>query len=714
MKHAPDFTRIALSWGSRSVALGWGCIRWLVRGALLVLLLMVLGNVVFSSQRDVPYRAFDSASDCRSEADRGWDVLAQVGQRPAGWVANDEWAVIDTMGLEWRRRFACIIQRHTIPNYRPPTGETRDLAFDLAFLEVQENGKPYPLRELCTDTKEDCVDEGYGRVRTLRRTQLDAILEHLKPADPAGATGSAASHYVLVFIHGWRHDASIGDSNVAQLRHYAAHVARFLADRASTQSSAPPPRVTAVFVGWRGARTDETWLKRHAGHVGSAIGTFSALLTLFDRKPVSEAVAPSVLAGLQSIEAALALRESLDDAKALPRPQRNRMIVIGHSLGGNMLATALQQDLVKKVNRHEAGSYMLPAVGDLVVLINPASEASKWTTIQRAVWSKTPMSHAERASIKDYEASHHFFRDEQRPIIVSVTAAKDWPPGGRRKLDCELPEKREQVESAGVVSKETEYDWATYDLFPAFKGDFRPAADTLVRLATGRDPHDECDTDSLDFSKTWTSLPLVAIASLLRVMPFMQTEPELTRTIGHLDPPRIPRGRSDQYYFSAYPFGTTHELRGPEGPQSRVVRKSNQDFDHSNAKEQELAREVPVDYDEILGPKAACPPALGWLEKARNHRRDLVNHGKYATYWSSDEAEAEAPALHFLHGFRMAGVAAITRANDPFWNMRAFDTALARHDGYMLSSFICAMNQLVLDDITTFTTPSNKQQSMAP
>jgi hypothetical protein len=43
---------------------------------------------------------------------------------------------------------------------------------------------------------------------------------------------------------------------------------------------------------------------------------------------------------------------------------------------------------------------------------------------------------------------------------------------------------------------------------------------------------------------------------------------------------------------------------------------------------------------------------------------------------------------------------AITRANDPFWNMRAFDDALALHDGYMLPSFICAMNALVMDDVT--------------
>ena len=51
----------------------------------------------------------------------------------------------------------------------------------------------------------------------------------------------------------------------------------------------------------------------------------------------------------------------------------------------------------------------------------------------------------------------------------------------------------------------------------------------------------------------------------------------------------------------------------------------------------------------------------------------------------------------------MAGIAAITRAGDLFWNMRAFDTALARHERSMLTSFICAMDQLVMDDITTFT-----------
>jgi hypothetical protein len=66
----------------------------------------------------------------------------------------------------------------------------------------------------------------------------------------------------------------------------------------------------------------------------------------------------------------------------------------------------------------------------------------------------------------------------------------------------------------------------------------------------------------------------------------------------------------------------------------------------------------------------------------------------------SANASFGPPAAQFVHGFLNTGRAAVTRANDPFWNMRAYDNALARHDGYLLSSFICAMQQFVLDDVT--------------
>lgn len=55
--------------------------------------------------------------------------------------------------------------------------------------------------------------------------------------------------------------------------------------------------------------------------------------------------------------------------------------------------------------------------------------------------------------------------------------------------------------------------------------------------------------------------------------------------------------------------------------------------------------------------------------------------------------------MRFQHGLPFTGIAPITLGNDPFWNVRAFDNALSRHDGYRRSSFICALNQLVMDDI---------------
>ena len=57
------------------------------------------------------------------------------------------------------------------------------------------------------------------------------------------------------------------------------------------------------------------------------------------------------------------------------------------------------------------------------------------------------------------------------------------------------------------------------------------------------------------------------------------------------------------------------------------------------------------------------------------------------------------------HGFSLAGIQPITRPNDPFWNMRAYDDVLAKHDGYLLSSFICAVNQFVMDEPTRWPSP---------
>jgi hypothetical protein len=647
--------------------------------AAIVLLLSFSANVVFHSPRNLAYRAISPDTHlCAAGLSDGWDILAAHG--------NDEWRVIqETGGSRWEQRFQCSLQRHVLLKYATPSGKAQPLAYDLAFVELQEDGQPHALigenREAWTGEKHD--EQPIG--------QLDSLLKHLDQRDP---------QYVVVFIHGWRHDASIGDGNVGDLRVYAAHAARFLADRCDLGDARYcKANVTAVFIGWRGARSDELWLTRHLGVIGSWIADFTAVFTLFDRKPVSEAIAPSALAAIRAIQDTLGMSKPV--VNGLPPDNPNRLLILGHSLGGNMLAVALKDQVIKKVMRHTPGTYMLPPLGDLVVLINPASEAANWTAIQRAVWDRIPMATAERASLADFATGHNFFTPDQRPVLISITAARDWPPGGLRPVDCAWLERRGALtrlrESRQLGAEDIEYDSATYDAFPTFKGDLRPIANSIVRWAghvSGAAPRiDPCQPV---VSRNPIQLVGAGFAAALRVLPFMNTDAEQTHTIGHLDPPRAPRGTIHSNFVSGRPFGTTHEARASGSAQERAVRRTKQ----TNTG---LQVESSLSYDEITAPAAACQQSKNWLTRARGE--GAVSR----TFWDSDAPQRPSrdsaeglPALHFIHGFETAGLSAITRANDPFWNVRAFDTALARHDGYMLSSFICAINQFILDDITAF------------
>jgi hypothetical protein len=661
-------------WALRAAVITWRIVVTLLGALVLAAVLIVLGNLAFHSYRDVPYRALSmDAPACQEGAEQGWDVLASTNNKQ---IANDEISAIAKNDLHWRTKFACVRQHHIVPGYRAADGNVRSLDYELAFIEFREDGKPYAIREPCDPkVSKTCVDEGYGPVKFSNKSQLDAVLEAL----------SDDTYYVMVFVHGWRNDASIGNRNVADFRHYAAHAARFLEDRSAIDPRGMTPHVIAIFIGWRGARTDENWLHQKLGMFGDAIGTFLAVLTLFDRKPVSEAIAPSVLTALRDIEAKLGIAHEIPSIDYTP-DNKNKMIVFGHSLGGDLLITALRDDLVKRVHEHTPTKYMQPVLGDLVVLINPAAEASKWIDVQRALWEKLALIYADRRPPSEYADAHKFFSVIQAPIIVSATAARDWPPGGLAEIDC----KRQGTDARTaqikhVVSKEGwDYDWATYDLFPFFKGDFRPMADTLERIAFRRDPHDACDDTSVSLARRVVMSPLYGLSLFLRVFPFMHSDPGESHTLGHVDPPRGPTAAFSN--FSGRPFGTTHEIVGLAPAVDRSKRK----------RDSEGVREIPVGYDEVILSQADCPVAKAWLLHARE--KTISDDSPNGLNWDSERAGEDAPALRFRHGFRRGGISPITRANDPFWNMRAFDTALVRHDGYMLSSFICAMNQLVMDD----------------
>lgn len=715
----------------------WHGLKWLAAivalGLVLLIATVVALTLLFPTIRDEASRRVDPEAPICDLAGNGstkpWTVLAEVD--------NDETKAIGSAAI-WGTKLQCALQRHEIPY--SVGSEKRSLVYNLSFVEFKEDGSPYEL------TKQDgtlySADELSRKVRYIDRekwapiTQLRALTNFLR--------AHSDRNYVIVFVHGWRHDSRIGDDNVADLRRYAAHAARFLRDRCDLGEKDQCDReVTAVYIGWRGARVDEEWLQRPFTATGNWLdggsnycngteivkvakelcwkdttkawgknfASMVAALTLFDRKPVSETIAPHVLTALRSIESSLGLATSRNFDK---RENRNRLIVIGHSLGGNLLATALRDDIIKRVKNHPGqDAYFEPPLGNLAVLINPASEASKWTSIQRAVWERIAFRTGEARTEEDYSRGHHFFPPYQRPVLISITSAFAWPPGGIRAEDCAsaanananfldnppprnsvvegrrnaLEELQNAVDTVDQKAKVgIEYDSATHDIFPFFKRDFRPIADRLEAYGRWLDSH--APRPSCVYLKPLPPEKTIArwivnVADFLRDMPFQNTDMEDTRTIGNLDVPRHSAGTLDDYLPSARPFGTTHEIRGTR---SKL--------------------ESPVEYAAIPTTEIAkCPASHNWLTRARNA---AVPHG---INWDSNRLSAADTAnpkiseitisARITHGYYLAGIQPITRANDPFWNVRAYDDVVAEHSGYKLSSFICAINQIVMDRPTS-------------
>jgi hypothetical protein len=698
----------------------WIVLRWVLRIFVLILIVYVLAFAVFDTAVSVTYRYSPPTSNsCTVQHKLAADLDLYKNDELEALEGDDE--------LRSSNGLTCMLQLHELhantasaTASSPPSQNNNPLQYHLAFLEFGQDGTFPSLNADGTSS----VNE-----------QLNALKTHL-----ASQHNDHKQNFVLVFIHGWRHDASIGDDNVQNTRLYAAYLTSFLNYRCKTKHRYCNATVTAVYVGWRGARVNENGLKRlfrtWYGEIiglpfylpdlllgqekGVFVGTGLALPTLFDRKPVSERIAPSILSALQQID------DQMQGWNAgVNRVDQERMIIFGHSLGGNILASALKERMITEIRRHQAGTIMKPPIGNLVVLINPASEAENWVALQRETRERANLD-AELDKLDDAneeEAAQRLYPPDQPPIYIALTSASSWPAGKIRDSDLQamrnqallrqahkaaVPQSFDKwtacqliMRYAGEFKERVDYDWATYDAFPAFRGDFRPLADTMDSLADP-DPF-QCDGQtSFHIVSIWPFSGILKIfASLARNFPFMNTNVEQTRTIGHLDPTRPPFGiLIDEKSQAATWYGTTHEL---------IVNAIQQQGTYSNAANADLSE---------------CAVVDNWLWEARARR--LKEKNNFGNGWDSGYSHirngrviALAPNANltpvrprptekeghvesqFRHGFNSSGMGPIVAANDPLWNIRAYDTALWEHSGYISYPFICAIDQLVMDDVAS-------------
>jgi hypothetical protein len=282
--------------------------------------------------------------------------------------------------------------------------------------------------------------------------QMDALFAQLK-------TESAAQDLCLVlFVHGWKHNARYDDPNLVDFRHLLENLAR-------TENQRPPaawnkPRkVVGIYAGWRGQSLDVL-----------------SNLTFWGRKDAAERVALGSVREL--LGRARALRDTIDrttwsgrllPAGALPPhgdPLRStRLLTIGHSFGGLIVYTALAQYFTDHAAASVmAGSFsgasdadkMIAGYGDLVVIVNPAVEAISWEPIRQLVQDRQP---------QDYAPG-------QKPVFVEVTSTADdatgiaFPLGRSLNVVTESFTTRDEREEATVAVGHYPPFW-THDLTSA-------------------------------------------------------------------------------------------------------------------------------------------------------------------------------------------------------------------------------------------------------
>ncbi len=239
-------------------------------------------------------------------------------------------------------------------------------------------GAPYELAIVEFDDQGRCYDRG----------QMDGVAKKLDALAPdPGQLGQDV--ILVVFVHGWQHDARTDDENLSAFRVLLSETVAY--ERAHATASVAPRPVLGVFVGWRGLSAfglgdviaDATFWERQAAGLRVAVGS---VRELFGR-----------------------LRHYRNrQKKNLGNPL---LVIVGHSFGGMIVFSALAQSLIQAASAPVGG--VTPEFADLVLLVNPAIEGARYIPIFDLV---TSPAFANRTT-------------KQLPVFICAQAENDQPVG---------------------------------------------------------------------------------------------------------------------------------------------------------------------------------------------------------------------------------------------------------------------------------------------
>ena len=231
------------------------------------------------------------------------------------------------------------------------------------------------------------------------------LLTNRAQADAAIRTASAPEDngsLVVVFVHGWHHNAASKDANVKAFYKALARVSQWN----------PSRRVKGIYIGWRGESLALPGLN---------------YLTFWERKATSDEVGRGgLLEFLLKLERGVKPRagDGATAAAATAAANRNRLVVVGHSFGASVTFNALAHVYLERMldglyaPSGPAGGDgpRFRGYGDLVVLLNPAIEAMRFMPFQSALEY-----HARPDATPKLDFSKEF-----RPYLVVLSSESDW------------------------------------------------------------------------------------------------------------------------------------------------------------------------------------------------------------------------------------------------------------------------------------------------
>ena len=215
--------------------------------------------------------------------------------------------------------------------------------------------------------------------------QLRFVEEMIRRDADIGQTTNAAGIVMLVFVHGWQDNAASDNEKVGMVRQVLAQIS-------DLESGNPHPRkVVGVYCGWRGMSmtipiiNDLTfWSRKNTAYKVGGYGAMTELLVTLEH-----------------------LQQASNDALPTNAP-RTELIIVGHSFGAQAVYSAISQIVAERfVDTIKEGQVLKP-LGDQVILLSPAFEASRYFDLNQLA------------------ISIHEYPTNQRPVLSIFTSEGDW------------------------------------------------------------------------------------------------------------------------------------------------------------------------------------------------------------------------------------------------------------------------------------------------